>query len=58
MQCVQWYSSIWYIEELFRLLKTQGLDIEASQLEQGQSLKKFMLFSLQAELQLMIIKIS
>jgi hypothetical protein len=58
MQCVQWYRSRWYIEELFRLLKTQGLDIEASQLEQGKSLKKLMLFSLQAALQLMIIKIS
>jgi len=58
MQCVQWYRSRWYIEELFRLLKTQGLNIEASQLEQGQSLKKLMLFSLQAALQLMIIKIA
>jgi len=58
MQCVQWYRARWYIEELFRLLKTEGLNIEASQLETGEALKKLMLFSLQAALQLMIIKIA
>jgi hypothetical protein len=58
MQCVQWYRSRWYIEELFRILKTDGLDIESSQLETGLALRRLMLFCLQAALQIMIIKIA
>ena len=58
MQCVQWYRARWYIEELFRILKSDGLDIESSQLETGLALKRLMLFCLQAALQIMIIKIA
>lgn len=58
MQCVQWYRARWYIEELFRILKSDGLNIESSQLETGLALKRLMLFCLQAALQIMIIKIA
>lgn len=58
IQCVRWYRCRWYIEELFRLLKTDGLNIEASQLETGKALKKLLLFSLKAALQVMVLKIA
>lgn len=58
MQCVQWYRARWYIEELFRILKSDGLDIESSQLETGLALKRLMFFCLQAAVQIMIIKIA
>ena len=38
-----WYCLPWYIETLFRVLKTQGFGIEATQLEDGQALVKMTL---------------
>jgi hypothetical protein len=35
-----WYQQRWQIEQLFRILKRQGLDIEASQLEEADELLK------------------
>lgn len=29
MRCVEWYKLRWYIEEVFRLLKSQGLGVES-----------------------------
>lgn len=40
LQLVEWYRQRWQIEQLFRILKRQGLDIEASQLEDARSLLK------------------
>lgn len=40
VQIVKWYRQRWTIEQLFWTLKSQGLDIESSQVETGGSLSK------------------
>lgn len=40
LQIVAYYQMRWYIEQLFRILKKQGLDIEATQLESKDAIIK------------------
>lgn len=39
-QCIAWYRQRWHIEQLFRTLKSQGLDIESSLVEHASGLEK------------------
>lgn len=48
MQCVSWYRQRWHIEQLFRTLKKQGLDVESSLLEEGERLQKLAVLALSA----------
>ena len=57
MECVNWYKCRWFIEELFRLVKSQGLDMETAQLESGSALKKLLLIALPAALRIMALKL-
>lgn len=37
---IEWYTCRWVIEEVFRLLKKEGFDIEGSELESGWAIRK------------------
>jgi len=50
---VGWYKQRWQIEQLFRTLKSQGLDIESSQLETEASLTKLVIVALNAAIKIM-----
>lgn len=54
-QIIYWYSLRWHIETLFRLLKTQGFDIENIELENGEAIIKMTLFALWAALRVMAL---
>lgn len=58
MQRVEWYKLRWYIEEVFWLLKSKGLQVESAQLETGEALQKIVVLSLVAALQIMSLKLS
>ncbi|RYG59544.1 IS4 family transposase, partial [archaeon] len=38
--CIEWYSWRWTIEEVFKILKKEGFDMEASELEYASSVRK------------------
>jgi len=40
LQIVAWYRERWHIEQLFRTSKSQGLDVESSQVEDAEALFK------------------
>ena len=49
-QCIDWYCQRWHIEQLFRTLKRQGLDVESSLLETGERLEKMVVLASAAAL--------
>jgi hypothetical protein len=53
LQIIEWYRMRWFIEEVFRLLKSKGYRIEDSQLESGWAIRKLTVLILQTILRVM-----
>jgi hypothetical protein len=57
-QIIQWYTWRWFIEQLFRLLKSQGLDMQQSTLTTYESLRKLSLMALNAAIKVLQLLIA
>ena len=53
LTAIGWYRQRWHIEQLFRTLKRQGLDIEESVVAEGEALEKLAVIALVAACQTM-----
>lgn len=53
MQIIEWYKQRWHIEQIHRLLKTEGFRIESSQLEQGWAIRKLTMLAMMATLRIL-----
>lgn len=58
LSCIEWYSWRWMIEEVFRILKKEGFDIEASELEYGRSIRKLCLLMLDTIIKLFLMQMA
>lgn len=56
--CIEWYTCRWIIEEVFRILKKEEFDIEASELSQGKSIRKLCLLMIETIVKLLIMQIA
>ena len=53
MDIIEYYRKRWYIEQMFRLLKKQGFEMEASELESGWAIRKLAVLALNATLRIL-----
>lgn len=56
--CIEWYTCRWMIEEIFRILKKEGFNIEASELAQGKAVRKLCLLMLETIIKLFLMQIA
>lgn len=58
MNCVEWYSWRWRIEEIFKILKKEGYDIESSELEYASSIRKQSLMIMEVTIKLFLMRLA
>ena len=56
--CIEWYSWRWTIEEVFKILKKEGYDIEASELEYASSVRKMCLMIMEVIIKLFLMRLA
>ena len=52
----EWYSWRWTIEEIFRIVKKEGFDVERSELETGAALRKLTLLIMETAVKLLLMR--
>lgn len=58
IQVLEWYSCRWYVEQVFRLLKHKGFQIEQTELESGGSIRKLAIIMFTAILKIIQMRLS
>ncbi len=56
--CIEWYSWRWTIEEVFKILKKEGYNIEASELEYASSIRKLCLMIMEVIIKLFLMRLA
>lgn len=56
--CIEWYSWRWMVEEVFKILKKEGYNIEASELEYASSVRKMCLMIMEVIIQLFLMRLA
>jgi hypothetical protein len=56
--CIEWYSWRWTIEEVFKIMKKEGYNIEASELEYASSVRKMCLMIMEVIIKLFLMRLA
>lgn len=56
--CIEWYNWRWMVEEIFKVLKKEGYDIEASELEYASSIRKLCLMIMEVVIKLFLMRLA
>lgn len=56
--CIEWYSWRWTVEEVFKILKKEGYNIEASELEYASSVRKQSLMIMEVVIKLFLMRLA
>ena len=56
--CIEWYSWRWTVEEVFKILKKEGYNIEASELEYASAVRKMCLMIMEVIIKLFLMRLA